>query len=85
MNRCGLFLKSSRSGVRLVTRQRCSHANHLHKSGDGTEDYSCEVKPVSMQPAVQQPAETVAEEDGRRDDESDLRVSRRGDERIWSV
>ena len=43
---------------------------------------------MSVQPAVEQPAQSIAEEDGCGNDETDLGVSGRGDQRIglgWAI
>src|SRR5580704_5393668 len=74
--------------IRLVARQSCGRPDHLHKSDDRAEDYSREIKPVCMQPVVEQPADRVAEKDRRRDDETDLRVASRGNQGVrlrWAI
>lgn len=69
----------NRSVVRLVAGESRSHTDHLHESDDGAKDHSCEIKPMGMQPVIQEPADGISQEDGCRDDEADLGVARRRD------
>jgi hypothetical protein len=62
--------------------QGSGHADHLCKADDGTEDHSCKVEPVRMQPVICKSAESVTEEDCRRNDETYLGVASRGNQGI---
>jgi len=76
------LISSNSSGIRFVARQRGSHANHLREANHRAEDYSHEVDPIGVQPVVSKPAQSVAQENRRRNNKADLGVASRGDEAI---
>ncbi len=68
--------------IRLIVRQSGSHADHLRESDDGAKNHSGKINPVRMQPIIGKSAKSVAEENGSRNDKTDLGIASRSDEAI---
>src|SRR5579863_635869 len=56
-------------------------ADHPRKPHHSAENHAGDINPVRMEPAIREPPQHVAEEYGRRDDEADFGIARRGRDR----
>src|SRR5450756_849357 len=59
------------------------HADHLPKSNHRAKQQPDQIEPLSMQPVIGQLAQTEAQQDRRRNNEPDLGIASKRDERIF--